>query len=71
MLDNYLANRKESNCWKNKKSSEDYIYNLTKDDGTTQNIKIIDKTNIHNNSLQVINQVEVEEKEKTFTMLLF
>ncbi len=64
MLINYLANPKESIVEKTRKIQEDYIYNLTKDDGTTQNIKIIDKTNIHNNSLQVINQVEVEGKRK-------
>ena len=64
MLINYLANPKESIVEKTRKVQEDYIYNLTKDDGTTQNIKIIDKTNIHNNSLQVINQVEVEGKRK-------
>ncbi len=31
---------------------------LIRDDGTSKNIKVIDKKNIHNNSLQVINQYE-------------
>lgn len=36
---------------------------LKRDDGTTKNISLIDKSNIHNNSLQVINQY-VEENGK-------
>ena len=35
-----------------------YILNLTLDNGQTKNIKIIDKTNVYNNSLQVTNQYE-------------
>ena len=35
---------------------EDYIQLLARDDGSVKNIYLIDKTNIHNNSLQVINQ---------------
>jgi len=38
-----------------------YILNLTLDNGLTKNIKLIDKTNVYNNRLQVINQY-VEEK---------
>jgi type I restriction enzyme R subunit len=37
-----------------------YILNLTLDNGKTKNIKLIDKQNIHNNRLQVINQFEEE-----------
>jgi type I restriction enzyme R subunit len=37
---------------------EDWVQTLIKDDGTSQNIKLIDKENINNNSLQVINQYE-------------
>lgn len=37
---------------------EDYRQVLKKDDGTTKNINLIDKTNVHNNILQVINQYE-------------
>lgn len=32
---------------------------LRRDDGTTKNVKLIDKSNIHNNRLQVINQYQV------------
>jgi type I restriction enzyme R subunit len=42
---------------------EDYVQLLTRDDGSTKNIKLIDKTNIHNNKLQVINQYEVGQGE--------
>jgi len=37
-----------------------YILNLMLDNGKTKNIKLIDKQNIHNNRLQVINQYEEE-----------
>ena len=39
---------------------EDHIQVLKRDDGTTKNIYLIDKANIHNNTLQVINQYEAE-----------
>jgi type I restriction enzyme R subunit len=39
---------------------EDYIQLLTRDDGETKNIYLIDKQNIHNNSLQVVNQYATE-----------
>lgn len=38
---------------------EDYQYPLKRDDGTTQNVLLIDKKQIHNNRLQVINQYEI------------
>jgi type I restriction enzyme R subunit len=37
---------------------------LTREDGSCKNITIIDKQNIHNNSLQVINQYENEGNDK-------
>lgn len=40
---------------------EDHIQLLTRDDGTVKNIYLIDKANIHNNRLQVINQYEVDK----------
>lgn len=42
----------------------DYIQNLNRDDGTVKNIYLIDKSNIHNNSLQVINQYEVDNGQR-------
>jgi type I restriction enzyme R subunit len=38
---------------------EDHIQVLKRDDGSTKNIYLIDKQNIHNNRLQVINQYEI------------
>jgi len=40
---------------------ENHVFPLKRDNGETKNIKLIDKTNIHNNRLQVINQYEVED----------
>lgn len=37
-----------------------YILNLKLDNGQDKNIKLIDKSNVHNNRLQVINQYEEE-----------
>ncbi len=37
-----------------------HVLNLLMDNGQKKNIKLIDKTNIHNNRLQVINQYEEE-----------
>ena len=38
---------------------EDHVQNLTRDNGTIKNIYLIDKKNIHNNRLQVVNQYAV------------
>lgn len=38
---------------------EDHVQLLKRDDGSTKNILLIDKQNIHNNRLQVINQYEI------------
>lgn len=43
---------------------EDFIQLLTRDDGVTKNIYLLDKDNIHNNSLQVINQYAVEAGQR-------
>ena len=53
----YLDAPNEGMIEKTRKIQEDYIYDFTFDDGHLQNIKIIDKKNIHNNYLQVVNQV--------------
>jgi type I restriction enzyme R subunit len=39
---------------------EDHVQVLQRDDGSVKNIRLIDKTNIHNNRLQVINQYEAQ-----------
>ena len=53
-----IANANEGIVEKTRKIQEDYVQNLTCEDGRTQNIYLIDKKNIHNNRLQVINQYE-------------
>lgn len=40
---------------------DDYIQILRRDNGSTKNIYLVDKRNIHNNRLQVINQYAVAE----------
>lgn len=55
-----LANPAEGILEKTSKLQEADSYQLLeKDDGSHKNIKLIDKTNIHNNRLQVINQYEM------------
>ena len=53
-----IANANESIVDKTRKIQEDYVQNLTRDNGATMNISLIDKKNVHNNRLQVINQYE-------------
>lgn len=53
-----IANHNEGIVEKTRKIQEDYVQNLTRENGTTMNISLIDKKNIHNNRLQVINQYE-------------
>ena len=48
---------------KARRIQEDHVQVLRRDDGTSRNITLIDKKNIHNNSLQVINQYEVSQSE--------
>lgn len=58
---NNIANANEGIVEKTRKIQEDYIQNLTRDNGITKNIILIDKKNIYNNKLQVINQYEEHE----------
>jgi type I restriction enzyme, R subunit len=44
---------------------EDHIQVLARDDGSSKNVYLIDKQNIHNNSLQVINQYEATGNRNT------
>lgn len=52
----HLANANEGIEEKTRRIQEDCVLNLTRDDGTTKNITLLDKKDIHNNRLQVINQ---------------
>ena len=53
-----IANPNEGIVEKTRKIQDDHIQILKRDDGTTKNIYLLDKKNIHNNRLQVINQYE-------------
>lgn len=46
---------------KTRRIQEDHVQLLTRDNGATQYIKLIDKVHVHNNRLQVINQYEIAE----------
>lgn len=54
-----IANNNEGIVEKTRKIQSDHIQTLHRDNGMTKNISLIDKKNIHNNFLQVINQYEV------------
>ena len=60
---NAIVNPNEHIVEKTRKIQEDHIQNLRRDDGSTKNITLIDKKNIHNNRLQVINQYVVSTKD--------
>lgn len=55
-FNNNIANNNDGIVEKTRKIQEDYIQVLKKDDGTSKNIYLLDKKNIHNNRMQVINQ---------------
>ncbi|MDT8434981.1 MAG: type I restriction endonuclease subunit R [Anaerosomatales bacterium] len=58
-----IAGANEGPIEKTVRIQEDHVQILKRDDGTTKNVALIDKTNIHNNRLQVINQYEVAQGE--------
>jgi len=59
-----LANPNQSIEEKTTTIQEDYIKNLTREDGTVKNVYLIKKDNIHDNSLQVINQYATEDGQR-------
>lgn len=58
-----LANPKNGIVEKTRFIQEDHVQVLCRDDGSSKNITLIDKKNIHNNRLQVINQYAVSKEE--------
>lgn len=56
-----LASSNDGIVEKTRKIQQDHVQILRKDDGLSKNIYLIDKKNIHNNSLQVINQYTAED----------
>lgn len=59
-----LANPNQSIAEKTTTIQEDHIKSLTREDGTTKNVYLIKKDNIHDNSLQVINQYATEDGQR-------
>ena len=55
-----IAGDKDGVVEKTIRIQDDHIQLLQRDDGTTKNVALIDKANVHNNRLQVINQYEAE-----------
>jgi len=62
----YIANANEGIVEKTHTIQEDSVKNMERDDGSTKNITLIDKKNIHNNRLQVINQYEVSQTDDAY-----
>ena len=60
----YLDAPNDGMIEKTRKVQENHIHDFIFDDGHLKNIKIIDKKNIHNNFLQVTNQVYGEGKSR-------
>ena len=59
-----ISGEKDGIVEKTKRIQEDNVRVLLRDNGEVKNIRLIDKTNIHNNSLQVLNQYEVDGARK-------
>ena len=55
-FNNNIANNNDGIVEKTKKIQVDHVQVLKRDDGTSKNIYLLDKKNIHNNRMQVINQ---------------
>ena len=57
-LEEYLDKPSDSLIEKTRKIHDDYIYDFVFDNGRIQNIYLLDKKNLANNAVQVINQFE-------------
>ena len=57
-LEEYLDKPSDSLIEKTRKIHDDYIYDFVFDNGRIQNIYLLDKRNVANNAVQVINQFE-------------
>ena len=60
---NCIANKNDGVAEKTRRIQEDYVQVLHRDNSATKNIYLIDKKNIHNNILQVINQYTVSKRD--------
>ena len=59
-----ISSEKDGILEKTRRFQEDHIRVLKRDNGESKNIYLIDKQYIHNNSVQVLNQYEVEGARK-------
>ncbi len=59
-----IANPNQSIEEKTSTIQEDHVKNLTLDDGSIKNVYLLKKDNIHDNSLQVINQYATEDGKR-------
>ncbi len=60
-FNNCIAGKNDGIVEKTRRIQDDHVQVLHRDNGSTKNISLIDKTHIHNNQLQVINQYIVNE----------
>lgn len=60
---NKIAGKNDGIVEKTVRIQEDHVQLLKRDDGSTKNIALLDKQNIHNNRLQVVNQYEIGQGE--------
>lgn len=58
-----IAGKNDGIAEKTVRLQEDHVQLLRRDDGSTKNITLLDKQNIHNNRLQVINQYEIDRAD--------
>jgi type I restriction enzyme R subunit len=59
----YIVGANDGTVEKTVRIHENHIHAFRRDDGSTKNITLLDKKNVHNNRLQVINQYEVGQGE--------
>ncbi len=55
-----VAARNDGIVEKSRRIHEDHVQVLVRDDGSVKNVALLDKSNIHNNTLQVLNQYEAQ-----------
>ena len=63
-FENNLAGANEGIVEKTRKIQSDHVQPLQRDDGTSKNVYLLDKKNIHNNRLQVLNQYEEDQGKR-------
>ena len=61
---NNLAGANEGIVEKTRKIQSGHVQPLQRDDGTSKNVYLLDKKNIHNNRLQVLNQYEEDQGKR-------